>query len=377
MPATKKTSRAQLRRDVAVLHQTSAWNVDRIVKERQVSRSFVYKWKDTELNHEAAFDDQPRSGRPKAIKGHLVQPFRRDIERDGSGNIKRVGEKYGISRRTVNRTVTRLGGSAKRNDRALVTTNRDRQKRLAFAEAHAKSNFRDWTMFDDKAFEVPPPPPHRLTAPQYRFPNSKKPTVSYAQRKQPQKLLMFVGANYRGKSQPIFNVTERTVKRRSGQLEKEYPTHTIDHVEVVRRIKKIVVPFMVSTRSKFLALDNAPCQAHSKVLEAMRRTKRIKSVGFASARLQADLRDPGGFPPNSPDCSWLDCGLFGPLETKFREAAPQSVESAMKVATRLWNEIPMKDVRKLIDGYRRRLDEIRQAGGGSSSWQRCHSVDHE
>ena len=83
MPPKNKPSRSQLRRDVAVLHQTSRWPVSKIVKSLFVSRAFVYKWKDKALDDGPAFDDQPRSGRPKAIAGRRVRPFRLDVEKDG------------------------------------------------------------------------------------------------------------------------------------------------------------------------------------------------------------------------------------------------------------------------------------------------------
>ena len=117
-------------------------------------------------------------------------------------------------------------------------------------------------------------------------------------------------------------------------------------------------------------MDNAPCQTNKKVITAIKEHPTIRSAGFQSETLNLTLRSDKGIPPNSPDTSWLDCGVFGPLDTKFRDENPQTIEEAMKVAKRLWKEVKLEDIRALILEYPERLKEIARNEGGNSNWLR-------
>ena len=366
---TKAPLRPHVRCQIATLWQKGGKTRKEIAKSCRVSLDTVDRWKNIPLNEPENFNDQERCGRSHAIREDQVEVFKEAIETGGVGNLKRAASEFHCDRSTVTRTISRLGGVLACNQGRIVLAQRDIQKRLSFAKAHLHADFTTWTMFDDKSLEVPPPPPHKHNAPQYRFEGSSKPVKRYKTKKRATKILMFVGANYNGKSEPVFNVKRHDFVRKDGY---RYDTFNINVAEVKNRLKKVVYPFMQRTGSTVLAMDNALVQA-----QAVLATKHphITAVGFQSEKLNKEVRAPGGIPPSSPDTSWLDCGLFGPFEIKFREANPQTIEEAMTVATKLWHEIPMSDVRKLIDHYPRRLQELVQSKGSWSSWQRSDSVE--
>eukprot|EP00301_Raphidiophrys_heterophryoidea_P010466 c15590_g1_i1.p1 GENE.c15590_g1_i1~~c15590_g1_i1.p1 ORF type:complete len:122 (-),score=18.28 c15590_g1_i1:206-571(-) len=102
----------------------------------------------------------------------------------------------------------------------------------------------------------------------------------------------------------------------------------------------------------------------------MHRSWTITYVGFQRANMSATHKDPCGVPPNSPDTSVLDAGVFGEFEQKYREADPQNINDAMRVAKRIWREISISKIQTYIDGHRARLQEIINNNGGATSWQR-------
>ena len=356
----------------AQLYQTANYSSIAISRALNVSLPFVRKWRHADMSNPKSFQDKARSGRPRIISGAKISDFKRQIEKDGPGNIKRVTEVFDISRSTTQRTIRRLKGRKKSNKKKLILIDRDTKKRLLYAKKRINQNFKKWTMFDDKAFQIPPDPPHIHTCPQYRFPGSKKKVISYKTKKSKTKIMMFVGTNYYGKSKPVFNVKK---KRRKNGRGYRYETFSLNTQTTLQRLNDVVFPFMKSTNSNVLVLDNATCQANKKVIDAINSHPTIRSVGFQSELLKAELRSEKGFPPSSPDLSWMDCGLFGPLEMKFRHSNPQTIKEAIKVATRLWDEISLEEIRKYISGYQYRLKEVIKAQGRDCHWSRSTYVE--
>eukprot|EP00301_Raphidiophrys_heterophryoidea_P012304 c18739_g1_i1.p1 GENE.c18739_g1_i1~~c18739_g1_i1.p1 ORF type:complete len:112 (-),score=21.63 c18739_g1_i1:738-1073(-) len=82
----------------------------------------------------------------------------------------------------------------------------DKAKRLSFAKTRQQEDFKSWCWYDDKSFQIPPPPPNQHNAPQYRFPGSKKPIKTYTRSKSTTSLQMGVAVTFTGKMQPLFNV---------------------------------------------------------------------------------------------------------------------------------------------------------------------------
>ena len=369
-----KRDRQLIRIQIADRFQNGHQSVAQIVKDLNVTHQTVHAWKDAKLSDKKNFGDRPRSGRPRAIRGPKIQQFRRAVESRMSGYRTFTAKKFGISPSTVRRTIRRLGGRRLPNRHGLILIPRDRERRLKYASHWKDADVKLWTMFDDKSLEVPPSPPGTHNSPQYRFPNSSRELRVFGVRKVRTKLLMWVGCNFTGKSQPQFNVREKIIQRgpRKGQV--SWKTFNVDATETVRRLKEIVFPFMEQSKSKVLVLDNAQPQANQLVLGTIKANKAVSTIGLQNLKLAAKFRDPFGYPPNSPDCSWMDCGVFSTFEQKFREENPQTIEEAMEVATRLWNEVPQEDIQSYITGYHNRLLEIEAGNGGPSSW--LTSVDH-
>ena len=126
------------------------------MRDLRVSRRFVSKWKRGDLQKLESFQDKPRSGRPPAISNAKIKVFKREIEKDGPGNIKRVTEKFRLSRRTVQRTILRLGGKRKSKKLGITFYDRDIIKRKNFVQLRIHQDFKKLAMFDDKVFRVPP-----------------------------------------------------------------------------------------------------------------------------------------------------------------------------------------------------------------------------
>ena len=358
-----KLSRKSARESAIVMSRYQHMSGVEIAKKLGVSQNFVSRWKKADLSH---MEDKPRSGRPRCIPVNKERIFKRQVERGGVGNMNRIAGHFGCSRRTVLKTIKRLGGKVVPTKAVIQLKQKDYEKRLSFAKEHLNDDFTTWCWFDDKSLEIPPDPPHRHISPQYRFADSSSPPKEYPRVKSKVKLMMFVGVSYNGKSKPVFNV-EHSVGVKGGHKT------TIQHVTTettILRLRNTIIPFMKKNNIKVVAMDNSPVQANKKVLAEFRSCGNITSVGFQSDKLKAELRDPGGIPPNSPDTSVLDAGVFGYFETRYRLACPKNIDEAIRAAKKIWREIPQTLVQSYVNTYGNRLREIIKAKGGPTNWQR-------
>ena len=272
MPSQIKV-RQNTRQQIAILWQIGKKTVRQIQRRMKVSEATVNRWKNVPFSDPDNFADKPRSGRKFKITELQQAKFQKSIEKEGYGNIKQTAIKFKISRRTVINTIKRLGGKIQANKKVISLSDRDVTKRLQFALSNQNEDFKKWSWFDDKSLEVPSPPPNSQNCPQYRFPGSRKTRRVFKTQKKIIKVMTFVGVNYQGKSEPIFNVKKIKMKRprkSDGVVGYRYETFTVNTEIFLDRLQNMVIPFMMSTNSTKLALDNAPCQANKKVLEVFR-----------------------------------------------------------------------------------------------------------
>ena len=362
----KTATRTRLWVIIATMHQIEKKSTGAIRKCLGVSRKTIFKWRAINLGDPNSTRDSKRNGRPLKLANKQTSRFKKMVEKGGHGNISRVAATFSMTTPTVRNTITRLGGEMINVRAEIPLTDSTRAKRLTFALGRLKESFKQWCWFDDKSLEIPPPPPTSHNSPVYRFTDSTSQVPVYEKRKTPIKIMMFVGVCYNGKSKPVFNVVKRIGPR--GGITWETTSVVVD--VTLQRLSAVVFPFMKKHGARVLALDNAPVQAHRRVLEAIEAERGITSAGFQSDKLKATLRSPIGIPPNSPDLSILDAGVFGFFELKYREANPKTIEEAIAVATKIWREMDIKLVRRCIDGFPARLQEIVNNEGGGSHWQR-------
>ena len=70
------------------------------------------------------------------------------------------------------------------------------------------------------------------------------------------------------------------------------------------------------------------------------------------------------WPPSSPDCSPLDYGIWGNVESKACSSPHKNVDSLKASVEKEWAEMSVDLVKKICSSFRPRLETMIKAGGG-------------
>lgn len=325
--------------------QQRLMEVTNVLYDKSTICKIIRKWREhgTVTN---MFGEKEKTARTEANIAAVREELDKDILlRSPKRTPKRLGMQLGISRSSVRRIIKfDLNKRPFKKVYAQRLTANHKQSRLErcaallrnFSDAQVKRIvFTDETVFTLDGYH------NRQNQRVYatRRNEIQWHEIIHARDKFPSNLLVWCGVCYAGKL-PIIFLPEGTTLNAVNYRE----LILIPSIDAANQINQY--------RNWVWQQDSAPCH------------RALVNQNYLQLHTPAFI-DCNSWPPNSPDCSVMDYGIFATLKEKvYSNHKISNIEQLQQAITSEWRRFPNHIIHNAIDGWRRRLTAIVQNQGG-------------